>query len=93
MMADNVPAADATVCTMLFSWMVVPLKPRSTAIEITAAGIDVAKVNPAFRPKYTFAAVNTSVIRKPNTSERSDSSVPTSALVGVRLIGGPLYPK
>src|SRR5882757_1628173 len=88
MMADNVPAADATVCTILFSWMVVPLKPRSTAIEITAAGIDVAKVNPAFRPKYTFAAVNTSVIRTPNTSERSDSSVPTSALLEVRLIGG-----
>src|SRR5713226_9718363 len=93
MMADNVPAADATVCTMLFSWMVVPLKPRSTAIEITAAGIEVAKVNPAFRPKYTFAAVNTSVIRTPNTSERSDSSVPTSARLGLKLIVGPLYPK
>src|SRR6266404_4189996 len=93
MMADNVPAADATVCTMLFSWMVVPLNPRSTAIEITAAGIDVAKVNPAFRPKYTFAAVNTSVIKTPNTSERSDSSVPTSARLGVKLIVRALYPK
>src|SRR6202040_688931 len=92
MMADNVPAADATVCTMLFSWMVVPLKPRSTAIEITAAGIDVAKVNPAFRPKYTFAAVKTSVIKTPSTSERSDSSVPTSALFGIKLIVRLLYP-
>ena len=55
---------------------------------ITAAGIEVAKVNPAFRPKYTFAAVNTNVIKTPNTRERSDSSVPASALLGVRLIMG-----
>ncbi len=51
MMDDSVPAADATVCTMLFSWMVVPLNARNTAMEITAAGIDVANVSPAFRPK------------------------------------------
>ena len=32
------------------------------AIEITAAGIEVENVSPALSPKYTFAAVNTSVI-------------------------------
>ena len=51
MIADRVPAAEATVCTMLFSWTVMPLKPRSTAMEITAAGIEVAKVRPALSPK------------------------------------------
>ena len=51
MIEDRVPAAEATVCTMLFSWTVMPLKPRSTAIEITAAGIEVAKVRPALSPK------------------------------------------
>ena len=51
MIADSVPAAEATVCTMLFSWMVESRKLRSIAIEITAAGIDVAKVRPALRPK------------------------------------------
>ena len=50
-MADKVPAALAMVCTMLFSRMVPPGSRRSMAIEMTAAGIDVAKVNPAFRPK------------------------------------------
>ncbi len=51
MMEESVPAADATVCTMLFSWIVAPRKLRSTAIEMTAAGIEVAKVSPAFSPK------------------------------------------
>ena len=51
MMEESVPAAEATVCTMLFSWMVAPRKARSTAIEITAAGIEVAKVSPALSPK------------------------------------------
>jgi hypothetical protein len=51
MMEDSVPAAEATVCTMLFSWMVALRMPRSTAMEITAAGIEVAKVSPALRPK------------------------------------------
>src|SRR5437763_10721502 len=51
MIDDRVPAADATVWTMLFSWTVAFLKLRKIAIEITAAGIDVEKVSPALRPK------------------------------------------
>ena len=48
--ADSVPAADAMVWTMLFSWIVESRKARSTAIEITAAGIDVATVSPILSP-------------------------------------------
>ena len=51
MIEASVPAAEATVCTMLFSWIVAPPMARSTAIEITAAGMDEAKVSPAFSPK------------------------------------------
>ncbi|MEJ0042159.1 MAG: hypothetical protein WDM81_08040 [Rhizomicrobium sp.] len=51
MIDDSVPAADATVCTMLFSRMVEPRRTLSTAIEITAAGIDDAKVSPTFNPR------------------------------------------
>ncbi len=51
MTEDRVPAAEATVCTMLFSWTVMPLNPRSSAMEMTAAGIEVAKVRPALSPK------------------------------------------
>ena len=51
MIALSVPAAEAMVCTMLFSWIVAPWKKRSTAIEMTAAGIDVAKVSPILRPR------------------------------------------
>src|SRR4051812_32162327 len=51
MIDDRVPAAEATVWTMLFSWTVAFLKLRRIAIEITAAGIDVEKVRPALRPK------------------------------------------
>ena len=47
----SVPAADAMVWTMLFSWMVASLKALSSAIEITAAGIEVAKVRPTLRPR------------------------------------------
>ena len=46
-----VPAALAMVWTMLFSWMVEVLKARSRAMEITAAGIEVAKVRPTLRPR------------------------------------------
>ena len=56
-MADNVPAAEAIVCTMLFSWTEWSWNFRNIAMEITAAGIEVANVNPTFNPKYTFAAV------------------------------------
>ncbi len=47
----SVPAAEAMVWTMLFSWMVASLKALSSAIEMTAAGIEVAKVRPTFRPR------------------------------------------
>jgi hypothetical protein len=51
MMADSVPAADATVWTMLFSRIDESLTALSTAIEITAAGIDEANVRPTFSPR------------------------------------------
>ena len=51
MIAASVPAADATVWTILFSRMVEEANRRSTAIEITAAGIEVAKVRPTRRPR------------------------------------------
>src|ERR1700758_2866248 len=44
MIDDSVPAADATVCTILFSWIVASRTAFSSAIEITAAGIEVEKV-------------------------------------------------
>ncbi len=80
MIADNVPADEATVCTMLFSCIVEFLKPRRMAIEITAAGIEVAKVRPALRPKNTLAAVNTSVITTPMIRPRTVNSVRGVAL-------------
>ena len=51
MIADSVPAADATVCTMLFSRIDESLTALRIAIEITAAGIDDAKVSPTLRPR------------------------------------------
>ena len=42
-MADRLD--EAMVWTILFSWIVVSWKNLSTAIEMTAAGIDVAKVS------------------------------------------------
>ena len=48
---DNVPAADACVCTILFSRILPARIARSTAIEITAAGIDDEKVKPTLRPR------------------------------------------
>src|SRR5579863_836396 len=50
------------------------LKARSTAIEMTAAGIVDANVSPTFKPRYTFAAVNTSVTTAPRTRLRAVSS-------------------
>src|SRR6266540_6817003 len=49
-------------------------KPRRIAMEITAAGIDVENVRPALRPKYTLAAVNTSVMTAPMIRPRTVSS-------------------
>ena len=51
MIADRVPAAEATVCTMLFSRMDESLTALRIAIEITAAGIDDANVSPTFSPR------------------------------------------
>ena len=51
MIADSVPAADATVCTMLFSRIDESFTALRIAIEITAAGIDDAKVRPTLRPR------------------------------------------
>ncbi len=51
MIADSVPAADATVCTMLFSRIDESFTTLSTAIEITAAGMDEANVSPTLRPR------------------------------------------
>ena len=72
----RVPAAEAMVWTMLFSKIDAWLNPRSSAIEMTAAGIDVAKVSPIFSPRYRFAAVNSRVSRMPSTMPRSVSSAP-----------------
>src|SRR5262249_62188342 len=77
MIDESVPAAEATVWTMLFSWTVASRNPRKIAIEITAAGIDVENVSPALSPKYTFAAVNTSVITIPMIRPRMVSSART----------------
>ena len=51
MMADSVPAADATVWTMLFSRIDESRTRLRSAIEMTAAGIDEANVRPTFRPR------------------------------------------
>ena len=51
MIAESVPAADATVWTMLFSRIVESLTLARSAIEITAAGIDEANVSPTLRPR------------------------------------------
>ena len=74
---ESVPAAEATVCTILFSWIVALRKLRKIAIEITAAGIEVEKVRAALSPAYTFAAVNTSVIMMPMMRPRMVSSLRT----------------
>jgi hypothetical protein len=55
------------------------LNPRNNAIEITAAGIEVATVKPIFSPKKTFAAVKTSVMTTPSAIPRKVSSVRGSA--------------
>jgi len=51
MIAESVPAADATVWTMLFSRIDEFLTALRIAIEITAAGIEEAKVRPTLRPR------------------------------------------
>ena len=51
MIAESVPAADATVWTMLFSSIDESLNALRIAIDITAAGIEDAKVSPTLRPR------------------------------------------
>ena len=48
MIADNVPAAEACVCTILFSNILESLNIVRIAMEITAAGIADENVNPTF---------------------------------------------
>src|SRR4029450_13943276 len=54
MIAESVPAADATVWTMLFSRIDESFTRLRIAIEITAAGIDEANVRPTLRPRDTL---------------------------------------
>jgi hypothetical protein len=51
MIAESVPAAEATVWTILFSSIDESFTALRMAIEITAAGIDEAKVRPTLRPR------------------------------------------
>src|SRR5690606_3643776 len=74
MIADKVPAAEACVCTMLFSRMLALLNSRSTDMEMTAAGMADEKVRPTFSPRNTFDAVNTTVISAPMITPRTVSS-------------------
>ncbi|CFU80756.1 Uncharacterised protein [Bordetella pertussis] len=74
MMADKVPAAEACVCTMLFSRMLASRNIRSTDMEITAAGIAEENVRPTFRPRKTLEAVKMTVISAPSKTPRSVSS-------------------
>ena len=74
MMDDSVPAAEACVCTMLFSRMLASLNRRSTDMEITAAGMADEKVRPTFSPRNTFEAVKMTVISAPSRTPRNVSS-------------------
>jgi hypothetical protein len=65
--------ADAPVCTMLFSRMCPPPSRRSTAIDTTAAGIAVATVRPANKPRYVFAAASTMASTIERMIARADS--------------------
>src|SRR5262245_15156215 len=51
MIADSVPAADATVWTMLFSRIDESRTRLRIAMEMTAAGMDEANVRPTLRPR------------------------------------------
>ena len=59
---------------MLFSRTLESLKKRSTAIEITAAGMEDEKVRPTFYPRYTLDAVKIAVINIPSSMPRNVSS-------------------
>ncbi|WP_338112577.1 preprotein translocase subunit SecE [[Haemophilus] ducreyi] len=53
---------------------------------MTAAGIDEAKVIPTFKPKYTFDAVNTTVINAPNIIPLSVSSLSSIGSIAILLL-------
>ncbi len=51
MIEEMAPPTEATVWTVMFSQMVEVLNARSRAMEMTAAGMDEAKVRPTCRPR------------------------------------------
>src|SRR5687767_6834251 len=66
---------------MLCSRMLDSLKSRSTAIEITAAGIDADTVSPANMPRYAFAPASTADSSTPSTSALTVSCGSKTAFV------------
>ena len=74
MIDESVPAADACVCTILFSRMLASFAILSTAIEMTAAGIAEENVSPTLSPRYTFDAVKMTVRIAPSSIPRTVSS-------------------
>src|SRR5690625_4881075 len=50
--------ADAAICTILFSRILLDLKSYNIAIEITAAGMLAETVIPANNPRYALAEAN-----------------------------------
>ena len=74
MIADKVPAAEACVCTILFSRMLECLNMRRIAMEMTAAGMDDENVKPTFKPRYTLEAVKITVISMPRNMPRNVNS-------------------
>src|SRR5699024_6002437 len=78
--AANDSPVDVIVCTILFSRMDVRFNIiRSTAIEITAAGIEADTVIPTIKPKYAFAAPNTIANTAPTRAAVNVNSVFLSA--------------
>src|ERR1700733_3066115 len=76
MTEESAPAAEQTVWTMLFSRILEPGKRPRKAIEITAAGIEVAMVRPTFNPRYILAAVKRKVSDTPRATPRQVSYLP-----------------
>ena len=74
-MDDKVPAAEAWVCTILFSRILLSLANFKTAIDITAAGMDEANVKPTLSPRYTLDAVKMTVINAPRIMPLSVNSL------------------
>ena len=85
MTEDKAPAAEHTVCTILFSRMLEPEKRPRKAIEITAAGIEVAMVRPTFSPRYILAAVKGKVSATPSAMPRQVSSLSSGIMRAIGL--------